>query len=304
MNGDISQNAILSVIVPISSMAERLNLIQDWLKILEFQPVEVILVHDQNDMKTSLELNSLISKHQNTKIIFIEEKIGSPGLARNRGLKVASGDWVVFWDSDDEPNVIEILKILADYETTANFDVIIGQFRVYDCAIRRLLPERKPDLSLKAIAMNPGLWRMLFRRNIILSLKFNKFRMAEDQNFLSDIMLPERKFKIIKNIFYTYYINNENQLTKNKDAINEIVNAAAYTFTKIKSSKSINRNFDCTLFVRQIMTGIKKGNFLTKLQCVILLSKALILFRISTSFDIIKNIIILTLHHKIRKISS
>lgn len=304
MNGDISQNTILSVIVPISSMAERLNLIQDWLKLLEFQPVEVIFVHDQNDMKTSLELNSLISTHQNNEIIFIEEKIGSPGLARNRGLQVASGDWVAFWDSDDEPNVIEILKILADYQTTANFDVIIGQFRVYDCEIKRLLPERKPDLSMKAIAMNPGLWRMLFRRNIILSLKFNKFRMAEDQNFLSDIMLPEKNVKIIKNIFYTYYINNENQLTKNKDAINEIVSAAAYTFTKIKSSKSINKNFDCTLFARQIATGIKKGSFLTKLNCVILLSKALILFRISTSFDIIGNIVVLIFHRKTRKISS
>lgn len=304
MNHDISQNTILSVIVPISSMAERLNLIQDWLKLLEFQPVEVILVHDQNDINTSLELNSLISNHQNNGIIFIEDKIGSPGLARNRGLQVASGDWVVFWDSDDEPNVIEILKILADYETTANFDVIIGQFRVYDCEIKRLLPERKPDLSLKAIALNPGLWRMLFRRNIILNLKFNKFRMAEDQNFLSDIKLSERNIKIIKNVFYTYYINNENQLTKNKNAVNEIVSAAAYTFTKIKSSKSINRSFDCTLFARQIATGIKKGSFLTKLNCVILLSKALILLRISTSFDIIGNIILLTFHRKIRKISA
>ena len=91
----------LTIVVPISSMAGRLNNLSSWLcEALDFD-VEVRLVHDFHDEDTSREVQELLRKLNNKNIIFLEMKFGSPGLARNHGLKDANSKWVMFVDSDD-----------------------------------------------------------------------------------------------------------------------------------------------------------------------------------------------------------
>ena len=51
---------LLSVIVPITRMANRLGTLKKWIQDCQYQNLEIILVHDKRDDETGIELVSII----------------------------------------------------------------------------------------------------------------------------------------------------------------------------------------------------------------------------------------------------
>ena len=88
----------LSVVVPITLMHGKLEKLESWLKEIKDLPIEVLLIHDKRDNDTSFELQVLLKKLQNRKIVFKEGVYGSPGMARNAGLEGVSNYWTCFLD--------------------------------------------------------------------------------------------------------------------------------------------------------------------------------------------------------------
>lgn len=86
----------LSVIIPTYN---RVGLLRETLDSLRAQdvPVHEIIVVD--DGSTDRTLNCLRDEHPEVQVI--SQKNAGPGVARNRGLKRAQGDFVAFLDSDD-----------------------------------------------------------------------------------------------------------------------------------------------------------------------------------------------------------
>ena len=104
---------LLSVIVPVARMSGRLALMQSWLtSISNLDTVEVIVVHDKQDEETSRELREILNSVNSDRCILIEEFVNSPGLARNLGLKAASGIWVIFADSDDKLMILDCYMMM------------------------------------------------------------------------------------------------------------------------------------------------------------------------------------------------
>ena len=65
-------------------------------------PDELVLIDDGSDDDTVKILKNLTFHYQErVKCIIIENKHRGPGAARNEGIRVASGDWIAFLDSDD-----------------------------------------------------------------------------------------------------------------------------------------------------------------------------------------------------------
>jgi cellulose synthase/poly-beta-1,6-N-acetylglucosamine synthase-like glycosyltransferase len=96
---------LLSVLVPIKNMADRLTHIEIWLQRISHYNAEVIFLVDSSKDETFLNLNAIVESNQYEKVKIIKGNFGGPGDARNFGIAQASGDWVAFWDSDDNPNV-------------------------------------------------------------------------------------------------------------------------------------------------------------------------------------------------------
>lgn len=275
MNSSKHSGPSLSAVVPVARMASKLNFLEAWIKECAGKSVEILLMHDFYDEATSHELKELIANNLESNIIFREDNFGSPGQARNMGIQLAKGEWIAFWDSDDIPNVEIVLEIIQKESKNQELDVIIGQYKVFDISKNVLMNKTHLDSSLNDVALNPGVWRMLFRRKSIKEIRFPPFKMAEDQNFLSTLSLPEKYFSFSNDIFYTYYIGNIGQLTSQKLAVNDILNGARFTFTKIKNSNIVVQEFNATLFSRQIITGVKKGSLQVKISSLILYFKAL-----------------------------
>ena len=62
---------------------------------------EIIIVNDGSTDNTLAKIKSIISDNTSKNIILIDKPNGGLSSARNAGMKVASGEYVVFLDSDD-----------------------------------------------------------------------------------------------------------------------------------------------------------------------------------------------------------
>ena len=111
------------------------------------------------------------------------------------------------------------------------------------------------DHNLYDVGLNPGLWRMVIKREII-NKKFKTFKLAEDQLFLSDLCLERRKIIFSEAFFYTYRKGVQGALTKSIDRLEDLLNSAILTLENIKSEKSI---FSAILFCKQIISFIKRA---------------------------------------------
>jgi hypothetical protein len=101
---------------------------------------------------------------------------------------------------------------------------------------------RKIEANLAELALNPGIWRIIFKSDLVRYSHFEDYQMAEDQDFLARIFTSQTKCIFTPEVFYTYVKHNQGQQTKSKVAIRDL-------------SKSIPRL--SILLVRQMLTGVK-----------------------------------------------
>jgi len=264
----------LSIVVPVTNMAGSLGRLTDWLLRIEKYPWEVILVHDYRDAKTSLELKMIVEKSKNLKIKFVENKFGSPGMARNMGIKISSGEWITFWDCDDSPQIVEVDKILSNYiESTT--EVIVANFIQFDLR-RNITIEHKLTMNfLNDLAKHPGLWRFIFRKSFLSIHRFNNLRMAEDQLFLVLLMQKNPKIILFPTYTYHYFTGQDRQLTKSKDALDDLSLAIA-EMLKIPNLKK-NSEFNGIILLKLIISGLKLSRIKIKLKILIILIRILLL---------------------------
>jgi glycosyltransferase involved in cell wall biosynthesis len=257
------EQMLLSVIVPIGDMAGRLQFVESWLNQVNKYSLEVILIHDQTFLDVGTELKELVRTVNTSKVILIQGVFGNPGSARNAGLEIATGDWVGFWDSDDTPNIkniFEAIKIAQQYD-----EILVGNFSVFDVkTMEERIPIKKVS-GINSVAMNPGIWRMVFRRSTISHMRFPSLRMGEDQVFLSRLNFGIRRLRFFESIFYQYNLGSSSQLTKSKLALKDLPLASTLILDHAKKTQRKQSLFDLQLVFRQQITIIKIGDFRLKL---------------------------------------
>lgn len=211
---------LLSVIVPVREMAGRLQNLKRWLSEVGNNPLEVIIIHDIHDEATEAELKRLGQEFPSVKLTIVSEKLDSPGLARNLGIEIASGKYISFWDSDDRPRVGPVISDLEALEE--NIDVLIGQFETVESDHPEICRFKSNDFQLMDAALNPGLWRMAFRAEKLAGIRFSKYKMGEDQEFLAKVITTVDSLEFSPHIWYTYFTNNSGQLTLNRSSIKDL----------------------------------------------------------------------------------
>ena len=191
-------------------MADRLSTLAEWLKEVSKKNIEVFLVHDFQDETTGSELRSLVMELNSQNIFLSEGRYGSAGIARNSVLSQCNGQWIAFWDSDDMPNLLNSINSIDD-----EFDVIVGEFiaKKPNGESKHYSHANSYQSSMTRLSFQPGIWRILFRREIISEIRFPEFKMGEDQDFLAQIRWQEVRVKFSPKIFYTYNIGQDYQTT-------------------------------------------------------------------------------------------
>ena len=105
----------ISVIIPVYNTEERLKRCLDSVVAQTFKDFECIVVDDGSKDLSPQIIDEFAAK--DSRFTAIHKPNGGVSSARNEGLKVAEGEWVVFLDSDDtiKPNHIEaMLSVVED----------------------------------------------------------------------------------------------------------------------------------------------------------------------------------------------
>ena len=257
---------LLTVIVPITRMAGRLQKLQSWVSSAEAQQLHIVLIHDINDIQTGAELYQIIQKLKGQDIRLIEGKFGSPGSARNAGLSEIETPWVSFWDSDDMPEVKSFLA-MVEKSNSRGERICVGNFSIYDdssglkIGVNVVLPNWE-----FVIAANPGIWRFAFRSEVIRGRKFTDFRVGEDQLFILETLQSEYLPNIYPENVYNYFVGNPGHQTANRDYFFDLIEVLKIIVAKLKVEP--NNTFAAVIAFRMVLTLIRRGYFKSKVRAL------------------------------------
>ena len=198
--------------------------------------IEIILVNDESTDNTLEILNRYSEKDK--RIIVINQKNTGPGLARNRGLDIAKGEYVFFVDSDDffEKNLCEETYNCA---VKNNADAVLFNYKHYDTDGKTLLEKYnvKKDLydkfnsniipnsfndleTIKNAVFNVdcAAWKYILKKEFLIAnnIRFPNIRPAgEDMPFTLEVKLSAKIFYLDKKPFYSHRVNINDSVSKN-----------------------------------------------------------------------------------------
>jgi len=245
----------LTVVVPVSRMAGKLDLLKKWILLAQHKPIFVVVIHDWRDEETELELVSFIKTLPNHSVKFISGKFGSPGKTRNQGHEFIDTDWVAYWDSDDFPNLDTVLSAIKQSEI--DDEVLIGSFVTKNFENGNICEQILPVEWKFSVATNPGLWRMIFRKEILQNLAFTDLLMGEDQLFIAELDIFNRRVRVFQDIFYTYQIMFEQQATRRPTSLMDLKRCLIYFGGAISTTADLNKKYYQVMYLRQIISAIK-----------------------------------------------
>ena len=241
----------LTVVVPISEMAGRLQFLASWLPSALSRGINVRIVHDIRDDITGQELQSLLRVHQSPLLEFIEGKFGSPGEARNAGMKNLQTGWITFWDSDDVPYV-ENFSLMVNSAVEAGAEIAIGEYVSRSSKNGRQTQHRLDSYhNLEQITSAVGIWRMAFRAELVRHHRFIDSLMGEDLIFFVELN-PQ------------YQVGSPTSLTNHEQKREFLQGSTAHLFELLKLNPDLENELIAKAFVQLSASSLKGTNFRSK----------------------------------------
>ena len=200
----------ISIIVPIYNSEKYLKRCLDSIINQTYKNLDIILINDgstDNSLKICKQY-----KDQDQRIMLINQKNHGVSYTKNKALKLATGDYIGFVDSDDvidkdmfknlhkliEKTKSEIacckyLRFTDDYK----FE-IKNNYQIYDKfeCLKMLISET---------TITNFLWDKLFKRTVLEDIKIKSGIIFEDMDIIYEIIHKSTKIVVTDDILYGYY---------------------------------------------------------------------------------------------------
>jgi len=216
----------VSIIVPIYNGAKYIHKCMEMIINQTFKDFELIIVND-GSTDNSFEMCNEFAKIDK-RIKLVSKKNEGTWAARNRGIDVSLGKYIIFFDCDDwyEENLLKEMYELI-YKNDVDL-VIAGQTNVFvdknGKTIRRttVLPNKyffktKDEILsnyilLRKEEIGDTLWNKIYKSEIIkkYNLKFENYKRGEDTIFNANYYEHIDSCIVMGKAFYNYRIENEN----------------------------------------------------------------------------------------------
>ena len=159
-----------------------------------FTDYELIIVCDKCEDNTES-----LARHFADKLIVTEH--GMDGMARNAGIDVAEGEWILFLDDDDwwiHEYVLETIKKALD-EIMFPLDIILFDFIWKDA------PPHKSTYYVQTIDnVNIAVWSKAFRREFIGDTRFPAIPFTSDKPFMDALVAKRPNAYPLRQLMYYY----------------------------------------------------------------------------------------------------
>lgn len=220
----------ISVIVPIYKVEQYLNRCVDSIINQTYTNLEIILVDDGSPDNCPKICDEYIKKDNRIKVI--HKKNGGLSDARNAGLKVATGYYISFIDSDDwiDLNMYKnLINLLVEY----NADIVECEVKyAYDDDIYiennynniKCLDKISAHKALIKNEIRQTVWNKIYKAQIVKNVEFEKGKYNEDEFWTYKIIDLSKKIVKTSEIYYYYFqrpgsIMNSKYSIKNLDGL-------------------------------------------------------------------------------------
>lgn len=217
---------IISIIMPVYNGAQYIKKSIDIILKQTFKNFELILVNDGSTDNSEEICNGYVELDKRIRVINKEN--GGAWSARNKGIDIAKGKYIMFLDCDDwyEDNLLEEM-----YETIQSNDVdlvICGQTDVIVDEKNNVIKYEKTSLEahyyksndeildnyiyLRQKGIGDVLWNKIYKAEIIkkFNLKFQNFRRGEDTVFNTSYYEKINKCVVLDKTLYYYRVESSN----------------------------------------------------------------------------------------------
>lgn len=234
-------NPLISVTVPIYNVEEYLNRCVESIVNQTYQNLEIILVDDGSPDHCPQMCDEWVEKDKRIKVI--HKQNGGLSDARNAGLKIATGEYISFIDSDDYIASDFFATLLAVMEKE-NSDVVEcsvvkfyedERFEKYSDNLAVTTSQTESALS-GLIAENPfhqHVWNKLYKVDCLKGILFPVGKLNEDEFWTYQVFGRAQKVSKINKTMYYYFqrsdsIMGENYSIRRLDALEGKLNRQKY----------------------------------------------------------------------------
>jgi glycosyltransferase involved in cell wall biosynthesis len=208
---------LVSVVVPVYNVEKFLARCLDSLLAQTERNLEIICVNDGSTDSSASILADYAAK--DARIRVLSQPNGGQAAARNAALAVATGEWVMFVDSDDWVPSFAVAGFLAVARESGARAVVSAEYAVDRISSRRSDGFRwtlqRPALA-KLVGrrkIQSSLWNKFFSREVLAGRRFIEGIVFEDWPFLTEVFGDLGSFALVREPLYVYCKNADSAST-------------------------------------------------------------------------------------------
>ncbi len=212
------ENIKFSIIIPVYNVADYLDECLQSVLVQKYKNFEILLIDDGSTDGSSEICENYQDKYSNIRII--KQKNSGVAVARNKGLDMAGGQYILFIDPDDlwlENDVLGQIATILKQDKCQMLQFAYCDFLdVTQDSIKRTKNKNQEyhAVSLKELIDNnvdikTSLWTKVFERNFLEENHIRmdaKLRSSEDIDFSFKAWMYLERVSVISNVFYGYRI--------------------------------------------------------------------------------------------------
>ena len=211
--GKIEMNDLISVIVPIYNVEKYLSKCVESILKQTYTNLEIILVDDGSPDNCGNMCETY--KKSDNRIVVIHKKNGGLSSARNAGLKIANGEFIVFIDSDDWIDRHYIEQLYIDI-VEQNADVAVPAFCIsfengksaLDSRIKEVTcftKEKALEVFLFNGYLTPCVASKMWKKSLWKNIKCPDGKLFEDQYTTYRLLMLANKAVFDPRVNYYYF---------------------------------------------------------------------------------------------------
>lgn len=241
----------VSIIIPVFNIEEYIERSLTSALNQDYNDIEIIIVNDCTLDNSLAIIESIISKHQRGNIVKVISHKVNQGLsaARNSGINESTGDFLYFFDGDDEITIDCISHLVSYLAIDPNLELIVGNFNPvgFNTSLDKLKCEDCIKNNSKGFFsfhkyIYVMAWNKLIKKSFIIDNKlyFKSGLIYEDMLWSFCIATVNKSIAVTNKVTYIYY-NNLNSI------MNNLTSKSAYSLLEIVKYKCkwiIDNNFN------------------------------------------------------------
>lgn len=205
----------ISVVVPIYNAEKYLEKCINSIIKQTHKNLEIILINDGSTDNSLNIINTFYQKHKD-KIKVISRNNKGIGYTRNEGLQKATGEYIIFIDSDDYLE-LNMLEKMYNKLKTKKADLVICNYKIYnETGVLKKVDVTKNIKDETMLVKQPNLmnelnfapWNKLYKRELFNDITFPEKYKYEDLSAIFKVCLKAKKIVKVDDYLYNYYVNN------------------------------------------------------------------------------------------------